>query len=704
MILALATNLNAQNRLWGIANGYMSIKAADTQLFSTELNGEDFQMYYSTDTLMPFQNQTRIPGCELLVSKQNKKLYTTQYDLESWTDDKHFLMEYDRDSNQVTALVYFDSISYPLGNLLEHSNGNIYGFLAWEGSSSYTNVHFYKYDLTLQTTDTLHTLNSLGLLIQGQAFGFGTESEINVIEAADGNIYGLTTLGGANNYGAIFMYDPINNSLTKKLDFTSSNIPSGYFYKTNDDRILGSCVNKVYEYDYINNTINAVFQSATDNVPNYLVEGVNNQFFGYNDNHYVKKLDFNNGEIVSIIDIHPYHTDYSYPFDSPYYFIGRPSITSNNTIVGIMHYSYYGEPGGCTAKVFEIRNVFNSFYTLEIKSHLIGECQHLNSKLIEICYPQTVHQNEVILLGDSLLLGNAYQTYSGTYYDTLSTFCGEDSIIVTNLIIADILNYQTASICKGDTIYFGGIPITTQGLYYEIITIGGFDSVSALEVILYPSYNIEISPSLCAQDSFLFQGNYYGVGNYEFIHATQNGCDSIMILSVSSQVPDIQLEFDATILNSQPNTNYSIQCGYPWDGITYTWLIEPASHYIGIDFGSHALITFFDTVEYSITVIGTNDCGSDTAIMTVKPSTNIGIFTNEKTQFNIHPNPASTYIHIDGLSNKTVESITVMDISGRLVEKMNYLDKIDVSGYKSGTYFIKLELDDRSTIVKFVKL
>ncbi len=476
ILILFAFTTNAQNRLWGIANGWMPLKGADTQLFSTDLNAEGFQMYYSTDTLMPVQTQTRIPGCEVLVSKQNKKLYATQYDLQAWGDDRHFLMEYDRDSNEVTALVYFDSTSYPLGNLLEHSNGHIYGFLGWEGFGSSTDIHIYKYDIVLQQIDTLLTLNNLGLAMQASGF----ESEINLIEAPDGNIYGLTTSGGANNYGGIFMYDPVNNVLTKKLDFTIDNIPNGYFYQTNNNRILGSCANKVYEYDYINNTISTVFQSATDNVPSYLIEGTNNQFYGYYgeylyDRHYIMKLDFNSSDITPIINNYPYLTDHTYPFDSPFRFIGRPSFTSNNTIVGVMEYSYGGEPGGCTAIAFEVRNDYTNFYTLSIKSG-IGECQHLNSKLVEICYPQTVLQNEVILAGDSLFLQNGYQTIAGEYADTLNTFCGEDSVVVTNLVVADMLNYQTASICEGDTFSFEGSSLTTPGLYYETFALSVGDS------------------------------------------------------------------------------------------------------------------------------------------------------------------------------------------------------------------------------------
>ena len=51
----------------------------------------------------------------------------------------------------------------------------------------------------------------------------GMEPIGSLIQANDGKMYGMTLEGGADNYGVLFEYNPFNDSLTKKLDFTFTN-------------------------------------------------------------------------------------------------------------------------------------------------------------------------------------------------------------------------------------------------------------------------------------------------------------------------------------------------------------------------------------------------------------------------------------------------------------------------------------------------
>ena len=56
--------------------------------------------------------------------------------------------------------------------------------------------------------------------------------------------------------------------------------------------------------------------------------------------------------------------------------------------------------------------------------------------------------------GDSIFAGGAYQKVSGTFYDTLSSINGCDSIITTTLTISPVItNSVSASICSGDSLF-----------------------------------------------------------------------------------------------------------------------------------------------------------------------------------------------------------------------------------------------------------
>lgn len=98
-----------------------------------------------------------------------------------------------------------------LGNLIEAKNGKLYG-LASSGGKDNGGVLF-EYDPASSTYSVKIELN--GLSDGGIPYG-------SLIEAPDGNLYGLTTTGGANNRGVLFQYAPSTGSYTVKFDFDGS--------------------------------------------------------------------------------------------------------------------------------------------------------------------------------------------------------------------------------------------------------------------------------------------------------------------------------------------------------------------------------------------------------------------------------------------------------------------------------------------------
>ncbi|PCJ83088.1 MAG: hypothetical protein COA57_12150, partial [Flavobacteriales bacterium] len=113
--------------------------------------------------------------------------------------------------------------------------------------------------------------------------------------------------------------------------------------------------------------------------------------------------------------------------------------------------------------------------------------------------------NSSICSGDSLLAGGSYQTTSGTYYDSLSTSNGCDSVTITILIVnsIDTTNIST-SMCEGDSIMLGGGYQTTDGIYYDTYSgANGCDSVVATTLAVNPTYNISQTESICQGDSVM---------------------------------------------------------------------------------------------------------------------------------------------------------------------------------------------------------
>ena len=85
----------------------------------------------------------------------------------------------------------------PVGTLVEGVTGNLYGTAEYGGSDNYGTV--FQTDLATGTTTTLAE-------ITGGLAGYYPQSDL--IQATDGNFYGTTAQGGANNLGTFFQVTP----------------------------------------------------------------------------------------------------------------------------------------------------------------------------------------------------------------------------------------------------------------------------------------------------------------------------------------------------------------------------------------------------------------------------------------------------------------------------------------------------------------
>lgn len=76
----------------------------------------------------------------------------------------------------------------------------------------------------------------------------------------------------------------------------------------------------------------------------------------------------------------------------------------------------------------------------------------------------------------------------------------------------------------------------------------------------------------------------------------------------------------------------------------------------------------------------------------------IGVGENNDPQINIYPNPASTTLHIEGVSNGT--SIAVYDVTGRKVMHEAFTDKLSLQQLSNGLYLLNITTADGTVISK----
>ena len=117
----------------------------------------------------------------------------------------------------------------PQGTLLHASNGLLYGMTSHGGNFDVGVI--YSFDLqTNSYTKKIDLSNTLGSFPNG-----------SLIEATNGNIYGMTSQGGSENKGVIFEYDPILNKYSKLVDFNDNlgSYPTGSLIQAKDGKLYG---------------------------------------------------------------------------------------------------------------------------------------------------------------------------------------------------------------------------------------------------------------------------------------------------------------------------------------------------------------------------------------------------------------------------------------------------------------------------------
>ncbi|MCF6170627.1 MAG: gliding motility-associated C-terminal domain-containing protein [Bacteroidales bacterium] len=179
-----------------------------------------------------------------------------------------------------------------------------------------------------------------------------------------------------------------------------------------------------------------------------------------------------------------------------------------------------------------------------------------------------------ICQGESIFLGGDFQTESGTYYDSLTTVLGCDSILITNLEVLGLLTANVdASICSGDSVFLEGAYRKEPGIYYDTIpNLNSCDSliVTTLEVSDFLSEERETA--ICQGDS-IWLGGAYQTGEGIYFDTLQNefSCDSLYITTLLvNPLPLVHLGNDTSILEGDvllldatfPDAQYLWQDGF----------------------------------------------------------------------------------------------------------------------------------------------
>ncbi len=125
----------------------------------------------------------------------------------------------------------------------------------------------------------------------------------------------------------------------------------------------------------------------------------------------------------------------------------------------------------------------------------VDGCDSIISTTLNVYQTYQIFNTLTICSGDSIQIGLNFQNTAGTYVDTFLTINNCDSIISTTLTLDPVYSVQdTVTICSGDSIILGGAYQSVSGTYQDTLpTVAGCDSIVQTFLEINPTMSTTIS-------------------------------------------------------------------------------------------------------------------------------------------------------------------------------------------------------------------
>lgn len=290
--------------------------------------------------------------------------------------------------------------------------------------------------------------------------------------------------------------------------------------------------------------------------------------------------------------------------------------------------------------------------------------------------------------------GNATYSLSGTYYDTIPSSFGGDSIFTITLRLNAKDSIGLAQrICLGDTFLVGTSAYAQTGAYVDsLVNIFGCDSIIYTDLNVISKDSSSLMQNICFGDTFYVGSSaYMQTGIYIDSLVNLQGCDSLVYTDL--EVTTINKTLSAVGLTG---TVDSILSGY-----SYQWL--NCSTKLPVPNATNSTFTPVSSGDYAveITYLG---CTDTSACVTLS---NISTKELLYTSISINPNPTHGKLSITGVEFMGNVVVSLTDVYGKLCHKQAYSNsktiQFSMDKYAPGIYFIQISNGSESVVKRVVK-
>ena len=216
--------------------------------------------------------------------------------------------------------------------------------------------------------------------------------------------------------------------------------------------------------------------------------------------------------------------------------------------------------------------------------------------------------NQVICVGDSAFINGKWYAEAGSFSDTLASSGGCDSILdITIDIVTQKLTSLEETICGGESYPFGSIMLFESGEYSDTLTSASCcDSIVQLMLNVLSVSQTDLNANLCQGQTYTVGTEIFNeTGEYDILLQGENGCDSMVHLTLIVST-SIETERTLQICNGD---------SVVVDGVTYNesgTYSETFPSAAGCDSTSILHIEFIDQIEETLSF---NICPGDSILI-----------------------------------------------------------------------------------------
>ncbi len=321
-------------------------------------------------------------------------------------------------------------------------------------------------------------------------------------------------------------------------------------------------------------------------------------------------------------------------------------------------------------------------------------CDSIVTTNLTVIEPIYVDQAIAICSGTSYTIGiNTYEL-TGIYVDTLIAETGCDSIVTTDLTIeAPLTSTQNIMLCFGETYTIGGSTYTVSGIYEDMLTTdAGCDSIVTTNLTIADENIFAQSITICSGESYSIGGSVYTTtGVYVDVLVSAMLCDSTVTTTLTV-LPEIDVS--VTVEGITLTTDASETASYQW------LKCDPFSAIPG---ETEAIFTPTENGDYAV-IITEGACSDTSACETIST---IGIVDYQVNSILIYPNPATNMVNISltDFDGQTVNIIILNGIGERVYEGILSQEKtvLNLSEFARGIYLIRIS-DGEKTLIERISL